>query len=259
MFHRKVGVYGIMLVLHSLICMQCSTSTIRTGMKQEETKPFTFPVKKCSEPPVINSVWDKAFWNDVSPARLDKHMGEKPSHFPETNVKLTYDNHYIYVIFSVKDQYVKAVAKKRNGKVWHDSCVEFFFTPGPDIARGYFNFEANCKGVYLFQYHIENGDTSGFIDEDDCKEIIVSHSLMKDVEEESVIPENWTLEYRIPIAILENYMEVDKPGSGTRWRANFYKCADNTSHPHWLTWAPINYPKPKFHLPEFFGWLEFEQ
>jgi hypothetical protein len=40
--------------------------------------------------------------------------------------------------------------------------------------------------------------------------------------------------------------------------ANFYKCADQTSHPHWLTWASVDYPQPKFHLPEFFGRLVFE-
>jgi hypothetical protein len=53
-------------------------------------------------------------------------------------------------------------------------------------------------------------------------------------------------------------MKVEKPGPGVTWRANFYKCADKTSHPHWLTWAPVNYPKPKFHLPEYFGRIEFE-
>lgn len=53
-------------------------------------------------------------------------------------------------------------------------------------------------------------------------------------------------------------MEVDKPAPGTRWRANFYKCADKTSHPHWLTWAPVDYPKPKFHLSGFLGWIEFK-
>ena len=53
-------------------------------------------------------------------------------------------------------------------------------------------------------------------------------------------------------------MKVEKPGTGVSWRANFYKCADKTSHPHWLTWAEIDYPNPKFHLPDFFGRLDFE-
>jgi hypothetical protein len=224
----------------------------------EGSFPYSYRVQKCSSPPHINSVWDKAFWNEVLPASLDNFMGEKPSHFPETNVKLRYDSQYIYVIFKVKDQYVKAVEKKRNGKVWQDSCVELFFSPGSDVARGYFNFEANCKGVYLFQYHTENGSNSGFLEAKDCRKIKIAHSLKRDTREESANPEKWTLEYRIPIAVLENYMEVEIPGPGTTWRANFYKCADKSSHPHWLTWAPVEHPEPKFHLPEFFGRLEFE-
>ena len=150
------------------------------------------------------------------------------------------------------------MATEINGKVWHDSCVEFFFSPGPDTERGYFNFEANCKGVFLFQYHINNGDTNGFVSLDDCNKVKISHSLTKSVEKESTEPEIWRLEYSIPVSVLSKYMKVDEPGSGVSWRANFYKCGDKTSHPHWLTWALVDYPTPKFHLPEFFGRLDFE-
>ena len=38
-------------------------------------------------------------------------------------------------------------------------------------------------------------------------------------------------------------------------RANFYKCGDKTAHPHYLSWSPIDTPKPDFHRPEFFGEL----
>ncbi len=34
---------------------------------------------------------------------------------------------------------------------------------------------------------------------------------------------------------------------------NFYKCADRTSSPHFLSWAPISTPEPDFHRPEFFS------
>ena len=37
--------------------------------------------------------------------------------------------------------------------------------------------------------------------------------------------------------------------------ANFYKCADATALPHYLSWSPIDTPAPDFHRPEFFGEL----
>lgn len=185
-------------------------------------------------------------------------MGEMPLHFPGTQVKLKYDNDNIYVIFRVKDHYIRAIAKETNGRVWEDSCVEFFFTPGTDIKRGYINLEVNCKGIYLMQYHKNDGIDQGFFDLKDSEQIEISHSLKQDVENEIIKPATWYIEYKIPFSILTKYIQVDKPGPGIQWRANFYKCGDKTSHPHWLTWAPVNYPQPKFHLPEYFGWLEFK-
>ena len=61
------------------------------------------------------------------------------------------------------------------------------------------------------------------------------------------------------VDILEKYAQVTHPQPGGIWRANFYKCADKTSHPHWLTWSVVDKPRPDFHVPQFFGILEFEE
>ena len=45
--------------------------------------------------------------------------------------------------------------------------------------------------------------------------------------------------------------------AGQTWRANFYKCADASVFPHWLTWSRVGLPEPDFHQPAFFGTLEF--
>jgi hypothetical protein len=108
------------------------------------------------------------------------------------------------------------------------------------------------------QYHKNNGKEQGFVGLDDSGQIKISHSLQEDVENEITESVTWYIEYKIPYSILSKYIQVETPGPGIQWRANFYKCGDKTSHPHWLTWAPVNYPQPKFHLPEYFGWLEFK-
>ena len=68
----------------------------------------------------------------------------------------------------------------------------------------------------------------------------------------------WVVEYRIPFSILKEYHAFSNPGEASVWRANFYKCADESSHPHWITWSPIDNPTPDFHLPDYFGKLVFE-
>ena len=155
------------LVLVSVLCLQCNT------MKEKE---FVYGIEPLDEPLVLNSQWDKEIWTRTRGVSLKNFMGEYPAHFPETRAKLRYDGDHIYVIFHVRDRYVRAVAKKTNGRVWEDSCVEFFFSPGPDTERGYFNFEINCKGVFLFQYHLED-DQKDFVSEEDCKRIKVSYSF----------------------------------------------------------------------------------
>ena len=95
---------------------------------------FIYHVNQDLSGPAMDAQWIKSFWNGIRTIKLTNYMGSKPSHFPATEVKLKYDNENIYVIFSVKDRFVKAVATEINGRIWEDSCVEFFFTPGPDVS-----------------------------------------------------------------------------------------------------------------------------
>jgi hypothetical protein len=92
----------------------------------------------------------------------------------------------------------------------------------------------------------------------DCAGIVKAHSLPRRVDPEIRDPVTWSVACAIPIALLGRYCPVSAPKPQALWRANFYKCADHTSHPHWLTWSPVDFPKPNFHLPRFFGVLEFE-
>jgi hypothetical protein len=201
--------------------------------------------------------WNKPPWQEISPEPIRNHMGEKPAHFPKTEVKIAYDDVAIYVMFRVEDRYVRAIAAKHQDSVCGDSCVEFFFTPGSDVSRGYFNLEMNCGGTLLF--HFNSGARNGTIEipASDCEKMAKTNSLPRILNPEIREPVIWTVAYAIPLALLSRYCRVTMPKPRTLWRANFYKCADCTSHPHWLTWAPVDYPKPNFHLPESFGVLEF--
>ena len=93
---------------------------------------------------------------------------------------------------------------------------------------------------------------------DDIKKIEIAHTLPQIIDPEMKDPVTWTLEYRIPIAILEKYSSVTRPKKGVDWKANFYKIAENSSNPHYITWSKIDKPRPDFHVPQAFGKLIFE-
>jgi hypothetical protein len=206
----------------------------------------------------IDADWTKSAWGGVESLRLAHFMGERPTHFPEVEAKLLYDRDAIYVAFRVVDRYVRAVANAHQAAVYCDSCVEFFFAPGEDLAKGYFNLEMNCGGTMLFHHQVVPRSNKVIVDAADLVRIEVAHSLPTIVEPEVPGPITWTVEYRLPVDVLGKYApDALRPSPGVRWRANFYKCADETSHPHWLTWSPVNHPSPDFHRPGDFGMLEF--
>ncbi|MDI6774344.1 MAG: carbohydrate-binding family 9-like protein [Verrucomicrobiota bacterium] len=214
-------------------------------------------VHRLSKPPVIDADWDKAPWDSITPLSVENAFGVEPEHRPRTQARVGYDHEAVYVIFRVEDRYVRAVAAKRQDPVYKDSCVEFFFVPGRDLSRGYFNLEMNAGGFMLFHFQAAPKQNVATVSEPDCAQVRIAHSLPQRVEPEIVAPVVWTVECRIPVGILPRYTRVNRPAPGAVWRVNFYKCGDETSHPHWLTWSPVPKSPLGFHFPQAFGELEF--
>jgi hypothetical protein len=220
-------------------------------------KQNTYRVGRMKHNPTIDADWNKAVWKSVTPVTLEYYMGQEPAHQPKVQARAAYDDQYFYVIWKAEDRYVLAKRTRHQQDVWRDSCVEFFFTPGGDPKeRGYFNLETNCTGVKLLGAHVAGEDKK--VDTRDCASIVTASSLKGPIDPEIVEPTTWILEYRIPLSLVEKFAKAERPRPGVTWRANFYKCADESSHPHWLTWAPVSHAKPQFHLPQYFGILEFE-
>jgi hypothetical protein len=216
-----------------------------------------YRVARATEPAVPDCRWDKPAVKAASVLALESFMGGRPSPMPTVQAKLVWRQDNLSVIFKVLDYHVRCVATTLNGPVCADSCVEFFFTPGPDLEEGYFNIECNCGGTVLFMHQSERGKDRVPVSPADAAALHVSHTMPEVVEPELPGPVAWSVEYTVPYEVLTRYAPVAVPAAGARWRGNFHKCADGTSHPHWLTWAPIPLPRPDFHRKEYFGTLLF--
>jgi hypothetical protein len=143
--------------------------------------------------------------------------------------------------------------------VWKDSCVEFFVEPKPGC--GYFNFEFNCGGAFLVNHIVDPTRTAdGFkqftrLLEAVARQVQVCPSLPPVVEPEMTEAVTWTLEFVVPFALFEAYVGALGAMAGQVWRGNFYKCAEENSHPHWAAWSPVD--EFNFHRPHCFGGLHF--
>ncbi|MCY2930203.1 MAG: carbohydrate-binding family 9-like protein [Planctomycetota bacterium] len=227
------------------------------GKAPADQAPPVYRVVRMKNNPAIDANWDKPAWKDVKPLTPEYYMGKEPAHQPRVQAKVAYDDEYLYVIWRVEDNYVRAVATTSPGRVWCDSAVEFFFTPCEEPRKnGYYNLETNCTGHMLFASNVP-GVPNG-VTKEELAQVVITGSLKGPIDPEIAKPTTWTLEYKLPYSVLAKHSKFTRPGPGVRWGANFYKCADETSHPHWLTWAPVTWPEPSFHRPEFFGTLVFE-
>ncbi|MBE0582472.1 MAG: carbohydrate-binding family 9-like protein [Desulfofustis sp.] len=214
-------------------------------------------VSRMTHGPQNGSGWHDPPWRECIPLMLAHHMGRRPAHFPRTEVKMGYNATAVHLMFRVEDQFVQATARQHQDSVCVDSCVEFFFTPGPDSSIGYFNIEMNCGGVMLFHFHPGDETEAQVIPPADCERLRKTHTLPRLVQPEIDEPVTWLVDYSLPLSLLARYCPVCEPRPQVVWRANFYKCADGSSRPHWLAWAPVDFPKPNFHLPRFFGTVVF--
>ncbi|MBN2654239.1 MAG: carbohydrate-binding family 9-like protein [Nitrospirae bacterium] len=217
-------------------------------------------VKKTDNKPDLTCQWRSDIWSQAYTAEIAHFRPENSDHRPVTKVKALYSSNGINGIFSVKDQYVRCTHTEHMSAVYKDSCVEFFVQP--KLGKGYFNFEFNCGGAILASY-ITNPERTpeGFREfapftKKDCSEIKIYHSMPTVVEPELQEPTEWIIEFLIPFELLEKHTGSLGEIKGQKWRANFYKCADETSHPHWASWSPVD--QLNFHMPDCFGTIVFK-
>ena len=199
-------------------------------------------------------------WRNVVPLNIEHFHPRSSAHRPQTQVRLAYSGSALYVRFDVQDRYVRSVHRGFNGAVCKDSCVEFFTQPAG--ARGYFNFETNAGGSLHCSYitdptiGLKGFAGSTMLDAKDLAGIVTYHSLPDTVDPEITEPIHWTVSLSIPMALLEKYAGPLPGMQDQTWRANFYKCGDATSQPHWASWNPIG-EQLSFHKPEYFGEIVF--
>jgi len=219
-----------------------------------------YVVKRAGFSGPLDANWESAFWKSATTLEIKNFRPESSDHRPRTSARLVYGERGIHGIFRVEDKYVRCVRTKYFEEVWKDSCVEFFAKPKPDA--GYLNFEFNCGGAFLCSYIVNPERTpDGFkefakVPLEIAQEIKVKSSLPAKIEKEIEAPVVWRLEFLIPFSVFEHYIGDLGHVSGQVWRGNFYKCAEEVSHPHWGAWAPVE--ELNFHLPRCFGKIRFE-
>lgn len=170
---------------------------------------------------------------------------------PKVSFGVGHCHSHIYIKYDVTEKEVLARYKHINDPVYKDSCVEFFIAFDGEDA--YYNIEFNRLGTCLGRYGTER-ENRAELPADILRTIKYERTLKQIIEnDEPVI--NWTLTVSVPIAVFvfHHLATIQQKKA----KMNFYKCGDDLTHPHYLAWNNIVSEEPNFHLPEFFGEVEF--
>jgi len=174
--------------------------------------------------------------------------------------RLAWDDVALHAIFRVEDRWLRGVHTAYQAPVYRDSCVELFLAPR--LGRGYLNFELSCAGGLLLSHVEDPRRTPGGFARFRPVEAMLGRrverctSLGGRVEPERAGPIRWCAALRIPFEWLALFFGPCAPRPDSVWRANLYKCADDSAHPHWASWSPIG-ERLDCHQPARFGELVF--
>jgi hypothetical protein len=200
------------------------------------------------DPDIVSSRLDLS----VSEQKIEKINWPVFSYKPDVRFRIAYSDYAIFLKYYVREDFVKAEKTSSNEMVCEDSCVEFFVSPSDDGI--YYNFEFNPIGTCLL--------ASGSSRHDRKKAPVSVIETIKRKGTFGLSPfkeitgdQSWTLTVVIPFEAFFRH-RISSP-EGTQFQANFYKCGDKLTQPHYLTWNPVGTKSPDYHQPGFFGLLRF--
>ena len=176
---------------------------------------------------------------------IDQFVWDETGYRPEARAYAAWSREGLHALLCAREETIATVATGFGGDVYKDSCLEWFVQPFADDPR-YINVEVNAAGAAYVGFGSGRADS---------KPLPAMPEGMK-VTASKHDGGWWAIAYTIPASLLEKlYGRELVPGACMC--GNFYKC-DESIHPHFGSWSPIDHPFPDFHRPEFFGQIRLE-
>lgn len=203
--------------------------------------------------PINVELAEKLLENNTDIQSINTINWKEFSYKPNVKFRIAYCQDNILLKYYVNEKNIMAKETKINGDVYKDSCVEFFISP--DQNDTYYNFEFNCIGIPHVGFG-KIGTKRNLIRHEILKLITIKSSLGNQPFDEKTGEYQWEMMILIPKECFAHNKNIVFKGLVAN--ANFYKCGDNTSKPHFITWNPVETKKPDYHQPKYFGEIIFK-
>jgi hypothetical protein len=190
-----------------------------------------------------------------------------------TNVKMLWDDNFLYVYAKLHEQHIWGDIKKRDQVIFYNNDFEVFISPSND-THNYGEIEVNALNtvwdLILNKPYNVGGKPKNKWNLNTLKTAVFIKGTLNDPSD---IDEYWSVEMAIPLdafAELKNRPKV-KPKDGEQWRINFsrvqwdYDLIDgiysrkkiNKKFLPEYNWVWSNQGAINMHLPENWGYIHF--
>jgi len=203
---------------------------------------------------VIDGILDELDWASAQSFGDFKFPWFTEGEKTQTEVKMLWDNTFLYVSFNCDDKHIWAEHYDTNSKTFLDDCVEIFWNPNPEAGDMYNMFEMNCIGNLLSVYN--NFERSIKERESTIMVPHIAQTIQGTVNNDSDTDTGWILEIAIRFSDYPELSKRQPPIAGDMWRVGLNRCGGKTNK-QFSQWSPSQTPKPNFHVPKDFGKIYF--
>lgn len=160
--------------------------------------------------------WQKAPWTD---SFIDIEGVIKPKY--NTQVKMLWDNDYMYFYAELEEEHVWATLKQRDTVIFYNHDFEIFIDPDGD-THNYYEFEVNAFNTVwdLFLQRPYRNNTI-VIDNWDINGLKSAVNINGTINNPKDIDKGWSVEVAIPWSVLEEAATKNGVPKGKIWRVNF--------------------------------------
>lgn len=240
--------------------------------------PPSYTVHRVPSPPNLYDVFSPS-WEKIPCIQSFDHLAPSSAPLPETRVKLSYDDHAIYIAAFLHEQHVWATITENNSIIFMDNDFEIFLDPDAN-GLNYYEFEINPLGttwqLSLDRPYSQSGTATSPHELPGLRSTVRVYGTLNDPTD---VDRGWSVGVAIPFEDLRQFGSNVPPQPGDTWRANFsrvqwdHEIVDNKYvrvpphgtplpqganqwHPeHNIVWAPTGVVD--IHRPQHWGSLKF--
>ena len=198
-------------------------SCLNTFAQEEITPPRKYVAHKTSETITIDGKgeedsWKKTAWSEDF---IDIEGDKTPAY--KTNVKMLWDEEYLYFYAEMEEPHVWATLKQRDTVIFYNNDFEIFIDPDGD-THNYMEFEMNALNTIWDLYLVKPyRESAPVIDSWDIQGIKTAVHIDGTLNDPNDTDKGWSVEIAMPWQVLVEAHGSASPNTPENefWRINF--------------------------------------